>query len=316
MPTDTIFRHILDDKDHEKKLEDILRGRFRFSRKLIQRLKTGNKTQLDGVPVYLTTRGFCGQTMVVDLFEPEEAGIEPEDLPLDILYEDAFYLAVNKPPGQIVHPVGPHIRGTLANAVAGYWQKQGERRLFRPVFRTDRDTSGIILIAKNRYAQQQISNLSDKQQVKKIYLGIVQGEWPQANPTGILDIPMGPKPGSKILQQIHLQGKPAQTEYHVLATDGRYTLIQFRLITGRTHQIRVHCQAVGYPLAGDTLYGGTAEVFRRQALHAYRYGFIHPFTQNPLSLKAPIPDDLLRTGLFPSNIEDWDMEPRFRSPGI
>ncbi|MCL1852697.1 MAG: RluA family pseudouridine synthase [Peptococcaceae bacterium] len=298
MPANTQFRHKLDDRDQGKKLEDILRGRYHFSRKLIQRLKNAGAVRLDGEPSYLTTRGRGGQIMDVDLFEPEEPTLEPEDLPLDILYEDEFYLALNKPPGQIVHPVGPHVRGTLANAVAGYWQKKGESRLFRPVFRTDRDTSGVILVAKNRYAHQQLSVLSEKQKVEKIYLGVVQGQLPQTNQTGVLDMPMRPKAGSKILQEIHPQGKPARTVYRVLACDGQHTLVEFRLLTGRTHQIRVHCQAIGHPLAGDTLYGGSADLFIRQALHAYLYAFCHPFTQENLIVKAPIAKDLLCVDLF------------------
>lgn len=292
MQTDTLFYHRLEERDQGKKIEDILRRRFCFSRKLIQRLKITSAVRLDGKTVYLTSRGCRGQLLAVDLFEPEAQNLAGEDLPLDILYEDAFFLGVNKPSGQIVHPVGGHVSGTLANAVVGYWQRGGQSRLFRPVFRIDRDTSGVILVAKNRFAHQQISALSEKNDVDKIYLGIVRGRLPEEPPRGTLSFPIRPKAGSKILQEIHPQGRPAQTEYRLLAADDQSSLLEFRLVTGRTHQIRVHCQGIGYPLLGDTLYGGDTRSFKRQALHAYRYSFCHPVTQEYLTLTAPLPADM------------------------
>jgi len=289
---ESLFHHTLDTRDQGKKLEDILYRRFRFSRKLLQRLKIGENVWLDGKTVYLSTRGQSGQVLTVNLFEAEDVSIQGEDLPLDILFEDLFFLAVNKPPGQIVHPVGPHVKGTLANAVIGYWERQGQIRPFRPVFRIDRNTSGLVLIAKNRFAHQQLTLLFHSGMVRKFYLGLVGGILPSDAESGLIDLPIGVRPGSKIVREIHPAGQQAQTEYQTLAAAADCSLVAFRPRTGRTHQIRVHCQAIGHPLLGDDLYHGDCTLMSRQALHAYRYSFVHPFTKAELELTAPLPADI------------------------
>jgi 23S rRNA pseudouridine1911/1915/1917 synthase len=162
-----LITYILKSEDEGRKLEEILRQRFHLSRKVLQKLKIGENAWLDGKFVFLNTRGKTGQTLTVKISEQEFATINGEDLPIAILYEDDLYLAVNKPPGQVVHPNSLYQSGTLANAVVGYWARKNESRPFRPVSRIDRYTSGIVLIGKTRFAHQQLSWQANRNLVKK-----------------------------------------------------------------------------------------------------------------------------------------------------
>lgn len=290
MERDRLFTYTLKEEDEGRKYIDILLRRFHFSRKVLQKLKAGENVWVNGEFVYLTTRGKAGQTLTVNLVESESSTIQGEELPLDILYEDSLFLAVNKPAGQIVHPNSRYPSGTLANAVVGYWGKKGEHRPFRPISRIDRNTSGIVFIAKNRYAHQQIAYLSAREQVQKKYLGFVQGRFSQDK--GELSLPIRLKKGSKIVREIHEQGLPSLTLYQSLRYFQAYSLVEFILLTGRTHQIRVHCQGSGHPLLGDDLYGGDTTYIQRQALHCSSYAFTHPLTNKYLEVKAPLPEDM------------------------
>ncbi len=290
MVRDTFFKYTLQAEDEGKKLEEILYRRFHFSRKVIQKIKIGENAWLDGVFVFLNTRGKPGQTLTVNIMGEESATINGEELPLSILYEDDLFLAVNKPPGQTVHPNSRYQSGTLANAVIGYWHSKNESRPFRPISRLDRNTSGIVLIAKTRFAHQQLAWQSSKTHVDKIYLGIVQGHYPLEN--GEFNGSIALKPDSKIVREINANGLPSLTRYQVLHHFSNYTLMEFTLITGRTHQIRVHCQGSGHPLLGDDLYGGDSTYIQRQALHCYTYSFNHPLNKGIVQIQAPLPADM------------------------
>jgi 23S rRNA pseudouridine1911/1915/1917 synthase len=285
-----ILRYVLQKEDEGKKLEQILLRRFHFSRKVIQKIKTGENAWLDGKFTYLNSKGLAGQTLTVNFQEEESATIAPENAPLAILYEDDLFLAVNKPPGQTVHPNSRYRSGTLANAVTGYWHRKHEARPFRPVSRIDRNTSGIVLVAKTRYAHQQIAWQTAKNQVRKRYLGFIEGQiTPEA---GEFSSPIALVPGSKIKRELNPAGQPALTRFHVLQEFPAYSLLEFDLLTGRTHQIRVHCQGAGHPLLGDDLYGGNLFHIQRQALHCHIYAFIHPLTGANIKIEAPLPQDM------------------------
>lgn len=290
MSKQNFFTYIITKEDEGKKLEQILLRRFHFSRTLLQKIKQGENVWIDGKFTYLNTKGKEGQTLLVNIQENEAATVNAENLPLKILYEDDLFLAVNKPPGQVVHPNGMYTSGTLANAVVGYWENLGISQPFRPISRIDRNTSGIVLIGKNRYAHQQLARLSAKNEVTKKYLGIVQGQFPLDQ--GELAYPIRIKKESKIVREIHEDGQPSLTLFHTLQRYGDYTFIEFTLVTGRTHQIRVHCQGVGYPLLGDDLYGGNTTLIQRQALHCHFYSFEHPLDRIVINIKAPLPDDM------------------------
>lgn len=284
------FKYILTKDDEKRKLEEILRRHFHFSRKVIQKLKIGEHVWLDDKPSYLNIRGKAEQCLTVDFSENKLVSVSPENMPIDILFEDQFFLAVNKPPGQVVHPTSNYRSGTLANAVIGYWENKGLSIPFRPVSRIDKNTSGIVMIAKNRYAHQQLAWLSDHNLVEKKYLGIVSGHFESLS--GEISLPIRLAQNTKIVRETHPDGKTALTLYKVLAQYTQYSFLEFTLKTGRTHQIRVHCQATGHSLLGDDLYGGSTEFIARQALHSSSYSFVHPISGQPIMIQAPLPADM------------------------
>ncbi len=216
---------------------------------------------------------------------PEDAvRIEGADIPLSVVYEDESVLVVDKPPYLAVHPSAGKPEPTLANAVVGYYHRQGQALSFRPVNRLDRNTSGLLLAAKNAHVAFAMAH-----KAQKTYLAIVLGE---LHGGGVIDQPIRVKEGSCITREVGEGGKESVTHYEVLATDGEVTLVKLWLETGRTHQIRVHMAWLGYPLAGDTMYGTDETVMPRHALHCASMEFAHPLTGEPIVLNSPLPDDM------------------------
>ena len=288
--TPTLWEYRLKSEDSGQKYLSILLHKFHFSVKLLQQLKQGERVWVNGNFTYLTARGKEGDTLSIQLFSNEEANIQGEDLPLDILYEDEYLLAVNKPVGQVVHPNRRYPTNTLGNAVIGYWERKGENRLYRPIHRIDRNTSGVVVIAKNQFAHQQLAWQLERGHIHKRYHGFVEGIVLENE--GIIDDPIGIAPNSFIKRQIHPDGMSARTSFRVLRRYPRATFLEFILETGRTHQIRVHCEGFGHPLLGDDLYGGSRTLLDRHALHSTMYAFLHPATRLPIVIRAPFPKDL------------------------
>lgn len=286
----SLWEYQLQAEDSGQKYLTILRHKFHFSLKVLQRLKQGERVWVNGQFTYLTTRGKEGELLSIQLFSDEEANIPGENLPLDVLYEDDYLLAVNKPVGQVVHPNHRYLTNTLGNAVIGYWERQGEHRQYRPIHRIDRNTSGVVVIAKNQFAHQQLAWQLERGQLHKRYYGFVQGVVRKTE--GTIDTPIGFAPDSFIKRQAHTNGQPAKTHYRVLKCYPNATLLEFILETGRTHQIRAHCEGFGHPLLGDDLYGGDLTLIARQALHSAVYAFLHPATGLPVMIRAPFPEDL------------------------
>ncbi|AGA69072.1 pseudouridine synthase, RluA family [Desulfitobacterium dichloroeliminans LMG P-21439] len=285
-----LWTYILQPQDEGLKYQEILYRRFHFSRRLLQKLKHSERVWVDGVFTFLTARGKAGETLAVQLQTPESNSFPGEDLPLEILFEDDYFLAVNKPAGRVVHPNPRYPTGTIGNAVIGYWLAKGESRPFRPIHRIDRNTSGVVVVAKNQFAHQQMFWQHNHQRIHKRYLGVVEGQ--VLEDQGTINAPIGHTPGSYLVRQISPDGAPAVTHYRVLKRYADATLLEFVLETGRTHQIRVHCQHLGHPLFGDDFYGGNIARFDRQALHAFIYEFNHPVTGELLTIRAPLPEDL------------------------
>ena len=204
----------------------------------------------------------------------------PLDIPIDILYEDEDIIAVNKPPFMPVHESRNHIGDTLSNAVAAHID---EDTAFRAVYRLDRDTGGIVLIAKNPLAASKLAG-----RVKKDYYAIVKGEITEG---GIIDAPIARLGSSIIKRGVAEGGERAVTHYEPVRTKNGLTLLKINLETGRTHQIRVHFSHIGFPLLGDTLYGGDDERLNRQALHCKDIYFVHPITEKKMHISCPFPDD-------------------------
>ena len=220
--------------------------------------------------------------------------IEPEDLPLDIRYEDDYLLIANKPPGQLVHPTTQEAHGTLANAILHHYAARGESHSYHPIHRLDRDTSGLVLIAKEPQVQYLLTAKGGAKLFHREYLAIVEG-WPEPA-EGLIDAPIARALPSIILRKVSPEGKEARTHYQTLScftSEGHaLCLAALQLETGRTHQIRVHMSSLGHPLAGDDLYGGSLELIKRQALHACRLHFAHPITGQQIDVRAEMPEDM------------------------
>jgi len=219
-------------------------------------------------------------------------GLEPQNLPINIIYEDEDILVVNKPAGQVVHPTLGYVDGTLANGIAYHWQQQGRQHTVRLVNRLDRNTSGLVLVACNELAHHKLVQQFEKGAGIKRYYALVEG-WlePEA---GTISLPIGLAPDSIIKRQVTPEGKDAITKYKTLAKLKEASLLEVELVTGRTHQIRVHFAHCGHSLIGDTFYGSESYygVLTRHGLHAYSLEFDHPKTGRLISFSAPIPDDL------------------------
>lgn len=235
-----------------------------------------------------------GDMIEVDVPEPEELEVIPEDLQLDIVYEDADVLVVNKPRGMVVHPAPGHMTGTLVNGLMYHCKDlSGINGVLRPgiVHRIDKDTSGLLMVAKNDLAHTSlVEQLVDKSVTRK-YTALVHGHIPHDK--GTIDAPIGRDPKDRQKQAVVDNGKHAVTHFQVLERfGGKYTLIECRLETGRTHQIRVHMNYIGYPLVGDPKYGPKKTIdFGGQVLHAGVLGFIHPRTKEYLEFETPLPED-------------------------
>lgn len=219
---------------------------------------------------------------------PETNHITPEAIPLSIAYEDDYLLIVDKPEGLLMHPTSGHREGTLANAVAWHYEKTNQHCAFHPVHRLDRHTSGLCMIVKQPHIQHILSQKGLS--YHRYYLALCQGHFPSGEAT--INWPIARKANSIIERCVHPSGKPAKTVIKRLFANDTYSLLHVTLYTGRTHQIRVHCSTMGYPLVGDDLYGGTRELLQRQGLHAYCMQFIHPVTKKWMTILAPLPHDM------------------------
>ncbi len=268
------------------RLSDILKGEMRVSSGLMNRLKWDEKILVNGIPQ--RTNFYVNQgdsvTLLLDEEQPEYPG---EDLPLTILYEDDHILAVDKGPGILIHPSRSRDTGTLANAVVGYYQRTGQKCAFHPVTRLDRDTFGVVLLAKHSH----IHALFQLTSLQKTYQALVFGG-PEAN-SGIIDAPIARRPLPSLLRYVSPEGKPCVTRFQVLRRFDGHSLISLEPVTGRTHQLRVHCAHLGFPILGDPQYGSGASAdysarfgFSYQRLCAKSVAFVHPLTGEELYIES------------------------------
>ena len=221
---------------------------------------------------------------------PSDCTIDPIALDLVVRYEDKSILIVDKPAGLLVHPTSGKSETTLANAVLHYYQSTSQSFGFHPVHRLDRQTSGLIAIAKNSYIHHRLSGNGIKN-LNRVYMAIVAG---LPSPVkGTINTPITRKPGSIIERITSMDGQDAITDYQVISSNSYATLVEITLQTGRTHQIRVHFSSIGHPLLGDDLYGGSTSLISRQALHATKLSFVHPIHNKTISITSPLPSDML-----------------------
>ena len=266
-----------------------------LSRSYLQKLLKDQGVTVNGKIVkanYKLQAGDLVQTTVPDLSEPD---ILPENIPLDILYEDDDVLVVNKPKGMVVHPANGHTSGTLVNAIMYHCQVNlsGINGVMRPgiVHRIDKDTTGALLVCKNDTAHRDLAQQLKDHTIKRRYRAIVSGNLKEDE--GTVEGPIGRHPVDRKKMAINEKnGKDAITHYKVLERFDKYTYMEFKLETGRTHQIRVHMASIGHPLLGDTLYsnGKSPYKLQGQTLHAMTIGFIHPRTREYMEISAPLPE--------------------------
>ena len=265
------------------------------SRSFLQKLIREGLVHVDGKPVKANYRLSAGQQVSVQVREPEEVNIEPQEMPLDILYEDGDVCIVNKPKGMVVHPAAGHYRDTLVNGIMYHCQDSlsGINGSLRPgiVHRIDKDTTGALIICKNDKAHSCIAEQLKEHSITRRYRAIIIGNLSEDE--GTVDAPIGRHPTQRKKMAVNRNnGKRAVTHYRVLARFRGYTYIECRLETGRTHQIRVHMASIGHPLLGDTVYGPAKQAYpslEGQTLHAMVIGFVHPTTGAYMEFVAPLP---------------------------
>lgn len=263
------------------RLSSFLKGELQMSTGLMNKLKWGDSIRVNGIPQRTNFPVQPGDRITVRLDE-EEPEYPAEEGEVSVLYEDDWLLAVEKPAGMLIHPSHSRNSGTLANFVAGYFARTGQKSAFHPLTRLDRDTFGIVLLAKNSH----IHTLLQNTEVSKTYYAWVLGGPEEER--GIIDAPIARRPMPSLLREVRPDGKPSVTEFTVLERQKDVTKLALRPVTGRTHQLRIHCAYMGYPILGDPQYG-TAECIRglpHQQLCAKRLELKHPVTGQMLVLES------------------------------
>lgn len=272
-------------------LKELLKSHFQISDRLLAKLKNAQKIFINGEKVSVRASLKTGDLVEVNLdFLENNSNIVPTKMKLDILLEDEAILIVNKPAHIPVHPSMDHFEDSLSNGVRFYFDEIDLKRKIRPVNRLDKDTSGIVIFAKNEYVQECLVKQMKKNTFVKEYIAVCSGSFDFK--VGTIDAPIARKEDSIIERCVSEAGDKAVTHYEVLKNANNYSVVKCILETGRTHQIRVHLAHIGHPLLGDTLYGTSSPLISRQALHAYKVKFIHPISLKSIELTAKIPNDI------------------------
>lgn len=258
---------------------------------LVHLKKTEEGIKRNGVWAYTKDVLQAGDVLET-VFVEEEASenIVAVEMPLDIVYEDEDILVINKAADTPIHPSQGNYENSLANGVAGYFKHKGENFVFRCINRLDRDTTGLVVIAKNMLSGAVLNQAMIQREIHRIYLAVVKGELPES---GTIDFPIARKEGSTIERCVDFEcGEHAVTHFQCVEKNEKYSLAKIWLETGRTHQIRVHMNAIGHPLPGDFLYHPDFSEIGRQALHSWRLEFMHPVTGALMKFEQPLPEDM------------------------
>ena len=287
------FNHIA---TRDGRLSSILREEMKLSAGLMNKLKWIDRILVNGQPQHTDYPVKIGDTVTVLMDEPTPQ-YPAEDGALTILYEDDYLLAVDKPAGMLIHPSRATMQGTLANRVTAYYQKTGQSCAFHPITRLDRDTFGIVLLAKNSHIHAKFTQMQEEGALQKTYQALVFG-CPEEN-AGIIDAPIARRPLPSLLRYVNQEGKPSVTRFTVLERYTGYSRLSLQPVTGRTHQLRVHCAHIGCPILGDPQYNTPESTAFSQAfqlsyqlLCAKSLDFPHPITGAPMHLESQLSPQL------------------------
>lgn len=280
-------------------IKEVLKDYFLISDRLITKLKKNNNIFLNDFPKYIDYKINIGDKISVNLnFNEISENIIPKKMNLNIIYEDESLLIINKPANIPVHPSISHFEDSLSNGVQFYFQENNVKTKIRPVNRLDKDTSGIVIFAKNEYIQESLIKQMKNKTFEKNYYAILTGHINKKNLK--IDAPISRKDGSIIEREINKNGDNSVTYLELIKNFEvffnketiKLSLVKFSLETGRTHQLRVHSKYINHPILGDTLYGATSNLISRQALHAFKVKFIHPITKRNIILETSFPNDM------------------------
>ena len=282
------------ENDSYNNIKELLKAYFKISDRLLLKLKKNNKIKLNDKETNINSPLSFGDIIEVLIdFEEDNSNIIPVKITLDIIYEDDAYLIVNKPAGIPIHPSMEHFTDSLSNGIKYYFDSIDLKKKIRAVNRLDKNTSGLVIFAKNEYIQECLIRQMKTENFYKEYIALCEGVFEKEK--GFINAPIARKENSIIERCVSVSGDTAITEYEVLKynKEKNYSVVKCVLKTGRTHQIRVHMSYIGHPLLGDTLYGNSSELINRQALHSYKTSFIHPIYNKKEQYIANIPNDML-----------------------
>lgn len=284
------LEYIIKETDNYINLKDLLKNYFGISDRLLIKLKHNQKLFINNISVPVNSPLHVNDVVSIFIdFIEDNSNIVLTKMDLKIIYEDDALLIIDKPSSIPVHPSMEHFEDSLSNGVKYYFDKIGLQKMIRPVNRLDKDTSGLVVFAKNEYVQECLVKQMKSKQFVKEYIAICDGVF--ENLSGTINAPIARKSNSIIERCVNKNGDTAITHYEVLNIADNYSVVKCLLETGRTHQIRVHMAYIGHPLLGDTLYATASPLIDRQALHAYKIKFIHPITKTNLEFSAQIPAD-------------------------
>lgn len=283
---DLIYKAEIDDI----KIREYLKKNINLSSRFIKKSAFGGRISVNGEICRLNYILKKNDIIRIEFDAFETQDIMPQNIDIDVVYEDDDVLVVNKPAGMVVHPTKSHLENTLANGVLYYFMGKNENCIVRLVSRLDMDTSGLILIAKNQYSHMALANEMKDSSFEKSYMAVASGTFEEES--GTINLPIIRPSMDTFKREVREDGKPSITHYKVLDTYNDATLLKLTLETGRTHQIRVHLSHIGHPIFGDKLYGGNDEFINRQALHAYKLSFPHPRTKKIIELETNLPSDI------------------------
>lgn len=275
------------EEHHGLTVEVYLKQILKCSGRKIQKLTRQKGILLNKKNVFLQMKVKQGDLLRVLTLEDSSYGVEPEQGPIEVLYEDSYLIVLNKPSGILVHPAGQTSQGTLSNYLAHYYQQQGSICTVRPIHRLDRETSGCVLFAKDSHTQALLDKLLKEGNLKRSYKAVVNGIVDP--PAGTINEPIGPHPTKPNRRAVNKRGDQAITHFKTIKNFPGASLLELTLDTGRTHQIRVHMAHFGHPIVGDRMYGKGSTLISGQALHAFSLHFTHPVEQREIAVEAPFP---------------------------